>query len=395
MKEEAAPPTAERPIYLDYNATTPVDPRVLAAVAGALREDFGNPSCLYAYGRRAHQAMEAAREEVAHLLGCEAEEVIFTSGGSESDNLALIGAAWARGKGVAGHLITCSGEHPAILETCAFLERQGLRITRLPIDRTGRVDPSEVRAAISSDTFLISVMHANNETGTIQPIQEISRVAREAEVLFHSDAAQSVGKIPVEVDELGVDLLTVAGHKVYAPKGVGALFVRQGVSLAPLIHGGSQEGGRRAGTPAVHQIVGLGAACRAAKEELPRASRRMMTLRDHLHGLLLAEVPSLSLNGHPEERLPNTLNVSFPGVWGADLLAAAATVAASTGSACHSGEARLSPVLEAMGTSAEAGRGAVRLTVGRFTTAEEIIAAAESLSRAWKKLGTVPGFPKK
>src|SRR5262245_16356942 len=275
MKEEGPPATAERPIYLDYNATTPVDPRVFEAVSAALRDNFGNPSCPHPYGHRARDAVEAARAEVALLLGARPEEVVFTSGGSESNNLALVGVAWSRGAGRGGSLITCAGEHPSVLEPCAFLERQGFRITRVPIDHTGRVDPARVREAIRPDTFLISVMHANNETGTIQPLPEIARVAREAGVLFHTDAAQSAGKIPVGVAELGVDLLTIAGHKLYAPKGVGALFIRRGLTLEPLIRGASQESGRRAGTQAVHQIAGLGTACRAAREELPRAEERM------------------------------------------------------------------------------------------------------------------------
>jgi len=352
---------------------------VAETVASAMGREFGNPSSSHARGRRSRETVDAARREVSSLLGCQPEEVVFTGGGSESNNLALKGVALSRGK---GHIVTCAGEHPAILEPCAFLRRSGFQVTILEIDRQGRVDPREVESAIQPDTILISVMHANNETGTIQPIAEIGRIARERDILFHTDAAQTAGKIATRVEELQVDLLSIAGHKLYAPRGVGALYVKRGVNLEPLIHGASQERGLRAGTEAVHQIAGLGAACRIARDEMGRAEEKLRLLRDRLQGILAGAIEGLTLNGHPEERLPNTLNVNFPRVAGAELLERARGIAASTGSACHSGETRLSPVLQAMGVAPEVGRGAVRLSLGRWTTENEIKRAAALLIEA-------------
>lgn len=381
MKEPvAASHAGEPPIYLDYNATTPIIDPVRRAIEESL-DDFGNPSSTHAFGRRAHERIASGRAEVALLLGCRPEEIVFTSGGSEANNFALTGVARPKGQ---GHIITCAGEHPAILEVCAFLERGGWRVTRLPIDGRGQVDPAAVAEAIRADTILISVMHANNETGTVQPIAAIARIARERGVLLHTDAAQSIGKIPTRVNDLGVDLLSVAGHKLYAPKGCGALYVRSGVELEPLIHGAGHEGGRRAGTEAVHQIAALGAACRAARTD--STTNRILALRDRLHALLREAIGGLGLNGHPSERLPNTLNVNFPKVAGAALIERTRSVAASTGSACHAGETRLSPVLAAMGVAPDVGRGAVRLSLGRPTTAEEIDSAAEALIRAHGEL---------
>jgi len=381
MKEHLpASRTGKPPIYLDYNATTPVLDPVRRAIEESL-DDFGNPSSTHAFGRRARERIASNRAEVALLLGCRPEEIVFTSGGSESNNLALTGVARRKGP---GHIITCAGEHPAVLEVCAFLERGGWRVTRLAIDGRGHVDPAAVAEAIRADTILISVMHANNETGTVQPIAAIAHVARERGVLFHTDAAQSIGKIPAKVDELGVDLLSLAGHKLYAPKGCGALYVRTGVAIEPLIHGAGHEGGRRAGTEAVHQIAALGAACRMARTE--GATDRLRTLRDRLHALLEQAIAGLTLNGHPIERLPNTLNVNFPGVDGGELLERARCVAASTGSACHSGETRLSPVLASMGVPPLLGCGAVRLSLGRPTATEEIDDAAAALLRAHSEL---------
>ena len=376
------------PIYLDHNATTPVDPRVAREVALALTDLFGNPSSAHLPGRRARDALEAARAEVAALLGARAEEVIFTAGGTESDNLAVIGAARAaaEARGRPGHVVTCAGEHPAVVAPCSALEAMGFRVTRAPIDREGRVDPGEVRRAIEPETVLVTVLHANNETGVLQDVEAIGRIARERGVPFHTDAAQSVGKIPTRVDELQVDLLTVAGHKLYAPKGIGALYVRRGTPISPVLRGASQERGVRPGTEPVHQAVGLGAACRIATAEMAGAAGRMARLRDRLEEALRAGVPGLTRNGHALRRLPNTLNVNFPGVAGADLLAGAPRVAASTGSACHAGETRLSPVLEAMGVPPEAGRGAVRLSLGRSTTPAEVEEAAAALAEAWRAL---------
>lgn len=379
-----------RPIYLDYNATTPVDPAVLDALLPFLREHFGNPSSTHAYGLRAHNAVEAARREVAGLLGACPDEIVFTGGGTEASNHAIKGAVFARLHSVFGrlfrrdaHVITSAVEHPATLQPCEFLRRFGCRVTVLPVDQHGLVDPDAIRKALERRTVLVSIMHANNEVGTLQPIREIAEITRAHGVLLHTDAAQSLGKIPVSVNELGVDLLTVAGHKLYAPKGVGALYIRQGITLEPLIHGAGHEGGRRAGTENVPYAVALGAACAAARGSLPRATEKLRALRDRLWEKLRAGLGErVVLNGHPELRLPNTLNVNFVGHVGADLLQSMPEIAASTGSACHEGTVSQSPVLCAMGVPPELGRGAVRLSVGRFTTEDEIDRAAEALVRA-------------
>ncbi len=376
------------PIYLDYNATTPLDPAVGEALApylaGGTGGHFGNPSSAHAHGAAAHAAMDEGRRRVARLLGCAPEEIVFTASGSEADNLALKGVAehGARGR----HIITSAIEHPAVLNTCRYLERHGCRVTYLPVDGSGRVDPAAVARALTGETILVSIMHANNETGTVQPIAEIAALAHRRGALMHSDAAQSLGKIPVDVAELGVDLLTVAGHKLYAPKGVGALYVRAGLALEPLVHGAGQEGGRRAGTENVPYIVALGVAAQVATETMADYAPRMQALRDRLHAALRAGVPGLALNGHLTARLPNTLNVSCPGVDGEALLAATPLVAASTGSACHSGRSEPSAVLVAMGLERERALGAVRLSLGKFTTAEEVERAAAALVESWQRL---------
>jgi cysteine desulfurase len=377
------------PIYLDYNATTPLDPAVVEAMLPYLRHQFGNPSSAHAYGKAAHDAVERARQQVADLLGARPDEVVFTGGGSEASNLALKGAVFAKLHGLFGrwargaHVVTTAVEHPATLQPCDFLRRLGCRVTVLPVDRHGRVDPDAVRRALDRRTTLVSVMHSNNEVGTLQPIREIAALARARGALVHTDVAQSVGKLPVNVDDLGVDLLSVAGHKLYAPKGVGVLYVRRGVRLEPLVHGAGHEGGLRAGTENVPYLVALGEACRLARESLPEATTRLRRLRDRLWGRLRAALGErVVLNGHPEERLPNTLNVNFVGHVGADLLQKVPEVAASTGSACHEGKVSQSPVLCAMGVPPELGRGAVRLSVGRFTTEDEVDRAAEAFARA-------------
>jgi cysteine desulfurase len=376
------------PIYLDYNATTPLDPAVVEAMLPYLREHFGNPSSTHPYGRAAHDAVEKARAGVAGLLGCGADEVVFTGGGTEASNHAIKGVFFATFQGVLGrwfrkdgHVVTTAVEHPATLRPCEFLKRLGWDVTVLPVDHHGAVDPGAVRRAITGKTRLVSVMHSNNEVGTLQPIREIAAAARERGVLVHTDAAQSLGKLAVDVNELGVDLLTVAGHKLYAPKGVGALYVRRGVKLEPFIHGAGHEGGRRAGTENVPYLVGLGRACEVARESLPGATEKLKRLRERLGGRLRDRLGErVVLNGHPERRLPNTLNVNFVGCVGAELLEAVPEVAASTGSACHEGSVCLSPVLQAMGVPPELGRGAVRLSVGRFTSEDEVDRAAEALA---------------
>lgn len=382
------------PIYLDYNATTPVDPAVVDAMLPFLREHFGNPSSTHAYGQAAHAAVETARGQLAALLGADPDEVVFTGGGSEASNLAIKGVCLARPRGLLGrlfggrdpdraHVITTAVEHPATLQPVEFLRRLGTSVTVLGVDRFGMVDPDDVRRAITPRTRLVTVMHSNNEVGTLLPVREIAAVCRERGVLIHTDCAQSLGKVPVSVRELGVDFLTVAGHKLYAPKGVGALFVRRGVTVEPLIHGAGHESGRRAGTENVPYYVGLGVAAEVAAESLPGAADRLRQLRDRLHQKLQAALGErLILNGHPEKRLPNTLNVNFVGHVGAELLAKVPGVAASTGSACHEGKVTQSAVLCAMGVPPEVGKGAVRLTVGRYTTEDEIDRAAGLLIEA-------------
>jgi cysteine desulfurase len=369
-----------RGIYLDYNASTPIDSAVADAMKPFLEDRYGNPSSGHWAANAAKAGLETARGRVAALLGCQSDEIVFTSGGSEANNLALKGVFLGqRDKG--DHIITTQIEHPAIIEPCRFLERLGGRVTYLPVDGTGRIDPEDVRRAITSRTILVSIMHANNEVGTIQPVAECARISHESGVLFHTDAAQSVGKIRTDVNQLGVDLLSIAGHKVYAPKGVGALFVRDSVPLEPLIHGAGHERGRRSGTESALLAVGLGKACELAQNLA--AMDLVRSLRDRFWQALQQRFGNrVVLNGHPTHRLPNTLNVSFVGQAGAEILGRLDGIAASTGSACHSGRIEISPVLQAMGVSPESGLGAIRFSLGRSTTIGEVDAAVEQLADA-------------
>ncbi|MHB1421663.1 MAG: cysteine desulfurase family protein [Gemmataceae bacterium] len=377
------------PIYLDYNATTPLDPAVVDAILPFLHEHYGNPSSTHSLGKASHDAVDQARQQVAHLLGARPEEIVFTGGGTEASNLALKGSVFVKLRGFFGrwargaHVIISAVEHPATTRPCEFLKRLGCRVTIVPVDGQGLVDPDAVRKALERGTTLVSIMHSNNEVGTLQPIREIAALTRGRGVLLHTDAAQSLGKLPVDVNDLGVDLLTLAGHKLYAPKGVGVLYIRRGVALEPLLHGAGHEDGRRAGTENVPYLVGLGAACVLARQGLPEATRKLRELRDRLWERLRAGLGErVVLNGHPEKRLPNTLNACFLGHVGAELLEKVPEIAASTGSACHEGKISQSPVLCAMGVPPEIGRGALRLTVGRFTTEEQVVRAAELLVRA-------------
>jgi cysteine desulfurase len=365
-------------IYLDYNASTPVDPGVAQAMRAAMDDGYGNPSGTHWAALPAKDTVERSRRQVATFLGCMPEEIVFTSGGSEANNLVLKGVFFAR-TGRRAHLITTQVEHPSVLSTCAFLERQGSRVTYLPVDGTGQVDPDDLRSAITRETVLISIMHANNEVGTIQPIAACAQIARDHGVPLHTDAAQTVGKIPTGVTELGIDLLSIAGHKAYAPKGIGALYVRSGTRLEPLIHGGTHEGGRRAGTESAMLTAALGAACRLAGDLTAMPTLRR--LRDRFWDALHAQWGDrIVLNGHREQRLPNTLNVSFVGRNGTGILAALDGIAASTGSACHSGQVDPSPVLRAMNVSEDVSMGAVRFSLGRSTTADEIAEVVERIS---------------
>jgi len=367
-----------KPIYLDYNATTPIDPEVRAAMTLYFDQHFGNPSSSHEFGHSARGAVERARAEVAELIGAKSEEIVFCGGGTEASNLAIQGLFWKQFPNPS-HIITCVTEHPATLNTCRALQQYGCTVTELPVDQWGFVDPDDVIRAIRPETMLVSIMHANNETGTLQPIREIANIAQSHGIPFHTDAAQSIGKLPINVNELGVDLLTIVGHKCYAPKGSAALFVRTGVALHRIIHGADHERGLRAGTENVPYIVALGTACRIAQQRLPEETSRLQSLRDQLHRGLGDHV---ILNGHATQRLPNTLNVSFPGHIGAELLAKVPSVAASTGSACHEGRVKMSPVLVAMGVSGEVGQGAIRFSVGRFTTENEIDRAVELIRKA-------------
>jgi len=372
-------------IYLDFNGSTPIDPEVAEAMTPFLSQDFGNPSSHHWAGEPAKQAVEHARKQVADLLECKPSEIVFTSGGSESNNQAIKGVFWAlREKG--NHIITSQIEHPAVIHPCHFLEKLGAEVSYVGVDRYGRVNPEDIEKAITGKITLITVMHANNEVGTLQPIEEISHIAKSHGIIFHTDAAQSLGKIATKVNELGVDLLSIAGHKLYAPKGVGALYIREGTPIEPLIHGAGHESGRRAGTENALLIVGLGEACELAKKHLHDGKIR--DLRDRFWKLLQENFGSgIVLNGHPTHRLPNTLNVSFVRKVGAEILAKLQGVAASTGAACHSGSVELSPVLKAMGVSPESGMGAIRFSLGRTTTIEEL----EKVTQLLKD--TVPSLP--
>jgi len=371
-------------IYLDHNATTPLLPEVVDAMLPFLREHFGNPSSSHAFGRAARGAVERAREQVALLLGCDAAEVVFTSGGTEANNLAIMGVTQA----LTGrrHVATSLIEHPAVVAPCAWLEGQGWRVTRAGVDMQGRIRLEELVGAIDGQTALVTVMHANNETGVLQPIRELALAARAAGAPLHTDAAQSIGKVSCNVRELQVDLLSVAGHKLYAPKGVGALYVRSGVPLVPFLRGASHERGLRPGTENVASIVGLGVACDRARQDLDAEAARVRILRDRLWQRLEERISGLALNGHGVERLPNTLSVRFPGVSGNALIAATPDVAASTGSACHAGGEEAPAAIVLMGVPPREAIGTVRLSLGRSTTLDDIDHAAAALARAWEGL---------
>ncbi len=368
-------------IYLDFNASTPIAPEVAEAMKPFLAQHFGNPSSHHWAGEPAKEAVEHARMQVADLLQCHPSETVFTSGGSESNNHAIKGVFFAQ-KEKGNHIITTQIEHPAILNPCRFLEKLGAKVSYVGVDQYGKVDPKDIEKAITTKTILITVMHANNEVGTIQPIEEISKIARRYGILLHTDAAQSVGKMDTKVDKLGVDLLSMAGHKLYAPKGVGALYIREGTPIEPLIHGAGHESGMRAGTENVLLIVGLGKACEIAVKYLN--DNKILGLRDRFWELLQKNFGSgVVLSGHPTNRLPNTLNVCFVGKIGGEILSQLDGVAASPGAACHSGSVELSPVLKAMGVSPEVGMGAIRFSLGRTTTIQEL----EMVIRLLKKLG--------
>jgi cysteine desulfurase len=375
--------SADDPIYLDHNATTPLLPEVVDTMLPYLQEHFGNPSSRHPYGRRTHDAIERARSDVAELINSHAEEIIFTSGGTEANNLAIRGTTVRASR---HRIVTSTVEHPATARPVSWLEQQGWDIVRVGVDADGRAEVRELDAAISSATALVTIMHSNNETGVLQPIHEAVRFARRAGALVHTDAAQSVGKVPIDVRAMDLDLLSIAGHKLYGPKGVGALFVRRGTDLEPLTLGAGHERGLRPGTENVASIVGLGAACAILRHDLDEEGARVRTLRDRLWEQLVHAVASLALNGHVEHRLPNTLNVRFPQVSGEALLAATPEIAASTGSACHDGDESASAVLLAMGIPAKAALGSVRLTLGRATTESAVDRAATALARAWRAL---------
>ena len=371
------------PIYLDYNATTPIDPRVAEAMLPYIHTHFGNPSSGHIYGQVAKKAVDKARRQIADMLGCQPEEIIFTSGGSESNNYAIKGAAWAN-KAKGNHIITSAIEHPAVTEVCRYLEKQGFRVTYLPVDQYGLIEPRQVEKAITSQTILITIMQANNEVGTIEPIAEIAEIAHRRNILMHTDSAQAVGKIPVRVDKLNVDLLSIAGHKLYAPKGIGALYIKKGVKLEKLLHGANHEMNLRAGTENVIEIVGLGEACFLIEQDFNKHFEHMKSMRDRLEAGVKRLVPDIKINGHPEKRLPNTCSVSFQGLKANELLGRMNNVAASAGAACHSDNIKISSVLEAMNVPKDYAMGTIRFSVGRFTTTAEIDLALDDIVKAVK-----------
>ncbi|HHY75290.1 MAG TPA: cysteine desulfurase NifS [Firmicutes bacterium] len=394
MTSEHASPT--RLVYLDHSATTPVRPEVLSVMMPYFAQAFGNASSIHRWGREARVAVETAREKVAYLLGAEPSEIIFTSGGTEADNLALRSTAYRlRSKG--NHIITSAVEHHAILHTCEALEKEGFEVTYLPVDKYGMVSVERVREAIRPETILISVMHGQNEVGTIQPIEEIGSLAREKGILFHTDAVQSAGKVPLKVKDMDIDMATISSHKLYGPKGVGALYVRKGVRIAPQITGGSHERGRRAGTENVAGIVGFGEACYLAEREMAEESKRLSDLRDRLINGILEKIPDTVLNGHPTKRLPHNVNVSFKYVEGESILLNLdrVGVAASSGSACTSGSLEPSHVLLAMGIPHELAHGSIRMTLGRSNTVEDIDYVLEVLPPIVARLREMSPFSAK
>jgi cysteine desulfurase len=376
-----------RQLYFDYNATTPIAPAVQQAMLPFLGEQFGNPSSSHGLGRAAHEAIEDAREYLSALLGCDPEELVFTAGGTESNNLAIKGLAFRHGISAGGHLVISAIEHPSVVEPARFLESLGFDVTLVPVTGQGVVQPAAVHEAIRPDTLLVSVMLANNEIGTLQPLKQIAEICHAAGVPLHTDAAQAVGKIRVNVDELEIDLLTVAGHKMYAAKGVGALYIRQGTVLEPLLHGAGHEAGLRAGTENVAGIAGLGAATSLAAKSLDESVERIEAQRDRLLALLRTGVgEGFVVHGERARRLPNTLSASFPGVAGHEVLARLPELCASTGSACHSETQNISPTLAAMGVTSESARGTIRLSLGWYTTDDDIDRAASALLGAWEAL---------
>jgi cysteine desulfurase len=385
------------PIYLDFNATTPLDREAAEEMRLYIDEFFGNPSSSHSYGIKARQAVELARKRLASLLNCSPDEIVFTSGGTESNNYAIKGAALAR-RNRGSHIITSAIEHPSVLEVCRYLEKEGFSVTYVGVDGYGMTDPAEIEAAITPQTILITIMHSNNEVGTIQPVGKIAAIASRHGILFHTDAAQSIGKIPVDMQEFGVDLLSVAGHKFYAPKGIGALYIRSGVEIEKLIHGADHERNHRAGTENVIEIAGIGKAAEVAEKGMEGWVRRCRSMRDRLHSALAVEIPGIRLNGHPELRLPNTLSLSFPGADAQAMLSGMKEVAASAGAACHADQVAISGVLAAMKVPAQLAIGTIRFSVGRTTTEEEIDRAAKVISSVYSRLsaGTSesgPGIP--
>lgn len=360
-------------IYMDHNATTPLHPEALDAILPFLKDNFGNPSSIHWAGRGVKKYIDEAREKVANLLNADPSEIVFTAGGSESDNLAIKGVVNVL-KNKSNHIITTQVEHPAVLTTCQYMEKRGCKVTYLPVDHDGIIDLDDLRGSITNKTVLISIMYANNETGTLFPIKEIGEIAADNGIVFHTDAVQAVGKIPIDVKDLKVDLLSLAGHKLYAPKGIGCLYVKKGTSLVPLIHGGHQEGGRRAGTENIPGIVGLGKACETANRDMESQLKRITKLRDRLYKGIIDKLDHVKLNGHPVNRIPNTLNLSFEFIEGESLLINLDMegVAVSSGSACTSGSLKPSPVLMAMAVPSEIAQGSIRFSLGLDNTEEDI-----------------------
>ncbi|MBN1910077.1 MAG: cysteine desulfurase [Pirellulales bacterium] len=376
-----------RTVYLDYNATTPIAPVVQEAMLPFLAEHFGDPASGHALGRACQEALEDARLQVARLLGAQREEIIFTSGGTESNNLALWGMALRHGPAASGHLVLSAVEHASVLEPARYLETLGYGLTIVGCDTQGRVDPATVEMAIRPDTVLVSITHANDELGTLQPIDSIAQVCRRHNIPLHVDAVQTAGKVPVNVNTLGVDLLSISGHKMYAPKGIGALYVRRGIALEPLLHGSGHEQGLRSGTENVPGAIALGKACSLVAQSVEKAAEQMVLLRDRLAERLAdGGGKHLSFNADQAERLPNTLSVNFSGVSGQRLLARLPELCASTGSAWHSGSDNLSPALAAIGLSPAGAQGTVRLSLGWYTTEDDIDRAADLLLSAWEAL---------